>query len=97
VSHDHGSKQCKEIFAQLSEYLDGELDPGMCDRLDGHLKGCPPCEVFLESLKRTVGLVGSLESTVLDDDTRRKVVETYRRLREGSSTGEPPAGEPPRD
>jgi RNA polymerase sigma-70 factor (ECF subfamily) len=45
---------CKQIFAMLSEYLDGELPPKNCRELARHLKGCPPCIAYLESLKTTV-------------------------------------------
>ena len=56
MSHEHDprSRQCREIFQRLSEYMDGELNPDLCDRLEGHLDDCPPCVAFLESLRRTV-------------------------------------------
>ena len=82
MSHEHGSRQCREIFERLSEYMDGELDPELCERLEGHMDDCPPCVAFLESLRRTVRLVGSLEAPVLDEDARRRVVEDHRRLRD---------------
>jgi anti-sigma factor RsiW len=85
VSHDHGSKKCKEIFARLSEYLDGELDPSVCDRLEGHLGDCPPCQAFLESLRRTVRLVGSLDAPELDEAELQRLVAACRRQLEGLS------------
>ena len=44
VSHEHGagSGKCKEIFSRLSEYLDEELDPGVCEKVDAHMDGCDP-------------------------------------------------------
>ncbi len=45
---------CKKLFAELSDYLDAKLDDSMCDQIEYHLEGCSPCQVFLESLKRTV-------------------------------------------
>jgi anti-sigma factor RsiW len=81
MSHEHGSQSCREIFARLSEYLDDELDPGFCDRVEGHLEDCPPCQAFLESLRRTVGLVGSLPRAKLDDEARRRVIDDFARLR----------------
>jgi len=82
MSHDHGSERCREIFEQLSEYLDGELDAGLCGRMEGHLEGCAPCQAFLESLRRTVGVVGSQSAPVLDEATRKRIVDEYRRLRD---------------
>jgi anti-sigma factor RsiW len=47
-------RQCRQIFAALSDYLDGELPLKSCRELERHLKGCKPCIAFLESLKTTV-------------------------------------------
>ncbi len=30
----------------LTDYLDGELDPGIRESLEAHLKACPACRVF---------------------------------------------------
>lgn len=46
--------RCKALFAELSEYLDGELPAADCDELEMHLGGCAPCQAFLKSLEATV-------------------------------------------
>jgi RNA polymerase sigma-70 factor (ECF subfamily) len=91
VTHEHGTGRCREMFEKLSEYLDGELDAGLCDRVDLHLDGCEPCQAYLESLRRTVRLVGSLETPALDEETRRRLLENYQRLRDQVSGGDPAA------
>ncbi len=50
------TKNCKEVFALLSEYLNLELPPGACEEIESHLAGCPPCIEFAESLRKTVDL-----------------------------------------
>jgi RNA polymerase sigma-70 factor (ECF subfamily) len=45
---------CKKLFAELSNYLDQQLDDSMCDEIEQHMDGCSPCQVFLASLERTV-------------------------------------------
>ncbi|MFN7925149.1 MAG: zf-HC2 domain-containing protein [Bryobacteraceae bacterium] len=47
-------ESCKEVFARLSEYLDGELPPDLCDRIAQHIEGCGPCVEFVESLRKSV-------------------------------------------
>jgi RNA polymerase sigma-70 factor (ECF subfamily) len=47
-------RRCKQIFAMLSEYLDGELAAKNCRQLESHLKGCRPCIAYLQTLKTTV-------------------------------------------
>lgn len=47
---------CREMFERLSEYIDGELDPKLCDCFDGHLQDCEPCQAFIATLRKTVEL-----------------------------------------
>jgi anti-sigma factor RsiW len=46
--------RCKQIFAVLSEYLDGDLPVKNCRELERHLKDCKSCLAYLESLKTTI-------------------------------------------
>jgi RNA polymerase sigma-70 factor (ECF subfamily) len=45
---------CRQLFAQLSEYLDGRLPDLTCERIRKHLQDCPPCVAFLADLQRAV-------------------------------------------
>ena len=47
-------RRCKEMFAQLSDYLDEELDSSLCEELERHMDGCEPCQAFLASLQRSI-------------------------------------------
>ena len=46
--------RCKAMFAELSNYLDEQLDDSLCEELEKHLDGCPPCKAFLASLEATI-------------------------------------------
>ena len=46
--------QCREMFAQLSEYLDGRASDVTCEHIQKHLAECPACMVFLADLERAV-------------------------------------------
>ncbi len=46
--------RCKAMFAELSNYLDEQLDDSLCDELEKHLDRCEPCKVFLASLEATI-------------------------------------------
>ncbi len=54
---------CKEIFAELSAYLDADLPPDACQEIDEHLSGCAPCVEFVNSLRRTVELCHGYEAS----------------------------------
>lgn len=45
---------CKALFAQLSGYLDEQLDDSVCEKLEQHFGGCEPCKMFLASLESTI-------------------------------------------
>jgi anti-sigma factor RsiW len=47
-------RDCAQIFAALSEYLDRELPPATRGDIEEHLRDCPECIQFVESLKRSV-------------------------------------------
>jgi anti-sigma factor RsiW len=42
------------MFAELSNYLDDELDDSLCEELEKHMDGCEPCKAFLSSLENSI-------------------------------------------
>jgi RNA polymerase sigma-70 factor, ECF subfamily len=46
--------RCKAIFAELSDYLDEQLDDSLCNELEKHLDGCARCKAFLATLEATI-------------------------------------------
>lgn len=46
--------QCRKMFAQLSEYLDGRVDDLACEHIQRHLQDCPACLSFVKDLERAV-------------------------------------------
>jgi RNA polymerase sigma-70 factor, ECF subfamily len=47
-------QRCKEMFAELSSYLDDKLDDCLCAELEKHMDGCEPCKAFLASLEKSI-------------------------------------------
>lgn len=45
---------CRELFAELSEYLDGNVEPKTCDEMRAHIESCPACVAFLRELRGTI-------------------------------------------
>jgi RNA polymerase sigma-70 factor (ECF subfamily) len=46
--------RCKAMFAELSDYLDEQLDDSLCEELERHMNGCAPCQAFVATLEATV-------------------------------------------
>lgn len=79
--HEHGGPACRELFAKLSDYLDGEIDADSCAHIDAHLEDCPACVEFLDSLRRTVHWVRAAPEAPLPDEAKRRVIEAWARAR----------------
>ncbi|MBF0171560.1 MAG: zf-HC2 domain-containing protein [Nitrospinae bacterium] len=77
--HDqHGQGEddltCREIFERLNDYLDQELDPDLCDKIDNHVENCEPCIAFINTLRKTVELFQGYEG----EDAPRELPEPVR-------------------
>ncbi len=49
--------KCGRFLKRLSDYLDRDLDPAICRHIDAHIKSCKPCLAFVNTLKKTVGVL----------------------------------------
>ena len=75
---EHIHKNCKELLGSLSSYIDGDLNPELCQELEKHLAGCDDCRVVLNTTKRTIDLVHSpIEKPDLPEDVRERL---FKRL-----------------
>ena len=48
--------RCEELLAALNQYVDGELDPGICTPFQEHLQGCNPCQIVVDNIRQTIRL-----------------------------------------
>lgn len=47
---------CNELLAALSAYVDGALEPDLCEELQRHLADCNPCQVVVDNIRQTITL-----------------------------------------
>ena len=74
--HDH--ENCEQLLGSLSEYIDGDLTPELCEEIEKHLAGCDDCRVVLNTTKRTIDLVHApIEKPDLPEDVRERL---FKRL-----------------
>jgi RNA polymerase sigma-70 factor (ECF subfamily) len=69
--------RCKAMFAELSNYLDEQLDDSLCDELEKHLDSCGPCKVFLASLEATINDCRRLPSQAPASRLRKELLQQY--------------------
>ncbi len=46
--------RCREVRAQMSDYLDGDLEQPAASKIERHARWCPNCRRMLTNLKRTL-------------------------------------------
>jgi len=73
-------RTCKAVLANISSYLDGELDTTACDAIEQHCLTCSSCAAVVNGLRETIGLCRQAATVPLPDDVRRRARESVRRL-----------------
>ena len=47
---------CEELLKALNDYVDEDIDPGVCKDFEQHLAGCNPCQVVIDNIRKTISL-----------------------------------------
>ena len=48
--------KCEELLKMLNEYVDGTVDPAVCEEFERHMAGCNPCQVVVDNIRKTITL-----------------------------------------
>lgn len=48
--------KCEDLLKALNEYVDGDIDPSVCERFQEHLAECDPCQVVVDNIRHTIVL-----------------------------------------
>jgi RNA polymerase sigma-70 factor (ECF subfamily) len=80
-------QECRELFASLSEYLDGRIAPKKAEMMKGHIEKCPACVAFLRDLRAAVDHCRTLDAAcdpAVASRLREMLTEEYLRLTRSS-------------
>ena len=72
---------CVEVWRELSNYIDGAVDPELRQRMEDHFKTCEHCTAVLDGTRNVVRLVGDSRAFDLPagfSDRLRKRLEAHR-------------------
>jgi len=75
--------ECRELFANLSEYLDARVEPRTCEQMKAHIERCPACIAFLKALRAAIDRCRAFEITCDADVAHRMrslMTQEYLRL-----------------
>ena len=48
--------KCAELLTTLNEYVEGTVDPAICEEFEKHIAGCNPCQVVVDNIRQTITL-----------------------------------------
>ncbi len=48
--------KCEDLLKAMNEYVDGQLDPAICQEFEEHLAGCNPCQLVVDNIRKTITL-----------------------------------------
>jgi anti-sigma factor RsiW len=69
---------CRELVEIVTEYLDGALPEAERERFDAHLETCEGCRRYLDQMRTTIRVVGTLTEDHLDPGTRDQLLQLFR-------------------
>ena len=74
---------CQELVELVTDYLDGALPPPTREALEAHLEVCPGCVTYVEQIRDTVRVTGTLSEEQLDPATREGLLAAFRDWKRG--------------
>lgn len=69
---------CQELVELVTDYLEDALPPDERTRFESHLYECGNCQQYLEQMRRTVELTGTLTPESLDPEAERELLHAFR-------------------
>lgn len=70
---------CAEVWRQISNYLDNEVDPELRDSMSSHFKDCAHCTAVLDGTRNVVKLIGDGRAFEIPAGTSQRF---YKKLRD---------------
>jgi anti-sigma factor RsiW len=70
---------CQQIVELITDYLEGALSRSQRRRFEAHLAGCEHCTEYLQQMRATIRLTGSLHVEDLTPEMREEFTDLYRR------------------
>jgi len=64
---------CQGLIAELTEYLDGELEVSVREDLELHLMKCQNCRVVVNTTRKTIEIFCNAEPAPLPEDVRSRL------------------------
>ena len=70
--------ECKELLKILNEYVDGDIDAGVCEQFEKHMADCNPCQIVVDNIRRTIQIYKNDEPFELPPEFTQRLHQTLR-------------------
>jgi anti-sigma factor RsiW len=71
--------KCEELLAMLNEYVDGTVDPAVCEEFEKHMAGCNSCQVVVDNIRQTITLYKDGQPYAMPIQFRERMHDALRR------------------
>jgi hypothetical protein len=89
---ERAAMTCQELVEAITDYLEGALGEADRRRFVQHLDGCADCRDYLDQMRTTVRLTGTLRTGDLSPGFRERLLEAFRGWRDGDGAEAPSDG-----
>ena len=76
--NDTSELSCRELVELVSDYLEGALDASEQARFEEHLAICEGCRSYLEQMRTTIAVTGSVDDSALEPGALDRLLAAFR-------------------
>ena len=69
---------CNELVELVTDYLEGKLPPADVERFEAHLEECEACATYIEQIRQSVVVVGTLSEETLPHGAADALLAEFR-------------------
>ena len=69
---------CKSVIREISNFIEGALEPAEKQDLERHLEDCEDCKIVVDQTKLTIDVFCDSEPVELPSDVRTRLHEALR-------------------
>jgi predicted anti-sigma-YlaC factor YlaD len=78
IETDVVALSCQELVELVTDYLEGALAPADLGRFEEHLASCGKCRQYLEQLRQTLRVMGTLTPRDLSPEVEQTLFGAFR-------------------
>lgn len=72
---------CQELVELVTDYLEGNVGPQDRRRIAEHLEGCEGCARYIEQMRATLDLLGTVPVDTLSPEAQSTLLAAFRDLK----------------